>query len=80
MSRNKPNRPQIEALAALYHCKVTDGLMGSVFIEYEGRREDIGMWYISKEWTRDEWRSTFERISNTKSAELWSKAKGEYNV
>jgi len=80
MSRDKPNRPQIESLAALYHCRVVDGFMGSMFVEYEGKREDIGMWYVSKEWTRDEWRATFERVSNTKTAELWQKARGANNA
>ncbi|OLD63400.1 MAG: hypothetical protein AUF65_02370 [Chloroflexi bacterium 13_1_20CM_50_12] len=75
MSRGKLNRPQIEALAALYHCKVTDGFMGSIYVEHDGKREDIAMWYVSKEWTHDEWRNCFERVSNMKTAELWQKAR-----
>jgi hypothetical protein len=73
--KGKLNRSQVEALAALYHCKVTDGCMGSVYVEHDGKREDIGMWYVSKEWTRDEWRNTFERVSNIKTAELWQKGR-----
>jgi hypothetical protein len=75
-NHKKLNQPQIDALAALFHCKVTDGSMGSTFVDYNGKREKIGMWYECKEWSRDEWRNTFERISNTKTAELWNKARG----
>jgi hypothetical protein len=75
-NHHKLNKPQIDTLAALYHCRVADGFMGSMFVEYEGKRENIGMWYTCKEWSRDEWRNTFERISNIKTAELWNRARG----
>jgi hypothetical protein len=64
MSRGKLTWPQIEALAALYHCKVVDGFVGtSTFVKYEDKREDIGAYYECKEWTRDQWRTTFERVA-----------------
>lgn len=76
-NRSKPTRPQIAELAALYHCAVIEGFTGATHVRYNGtgKREYIGEWYACKEWTRDEWRDTFERISNTKTAELWQKAR-----
>jgi hypothetical protein len=74
-NRSKPNRPQIAEMAALYHCTVIETFIGPTYVRYNGKREKIGEWYECKEWTRDEWRNIFERISNTKTAELWQKAR-----
>lgn len=77
-NHKKLNKSQIEALATLFHCKITDGFMGSTYvIDCNDKRESIGMWYVCKEWSRDEWRNTFERITNIKTAELWNKARGD---
>lgn len=77
MSKRKLTQPQIAELAAFYHCTVTVGFIGPTSVNYNGKREKIGEWYECKEWTRDEWRNCFERVSNTKTAELWNKARGD---
>jgi len=81
MSTGKLTYRQILELAGLYHCMVFGGWHTETFVSYNyGERELVGEWHECSEWTRDEWRATFERVSNTKSAELWQKARGANNA
>jgi len=80
MRNRKLTYPQILELAGLYHCMVFGGWHTETFVSYEGKKEKVGEWYECKEWTRDEWQNTFERISNTKTAELWQKAQERRDV
>lgn len=79
----KLSRPEIEALAAFFGCRVASlpgrGLSEwDIYIDRKDKREKVGTVvntnnpaYLS--WTNHDWAKAFQRISGVSSANLWSR-------
>jgi len=82
----KLSRPEIEALAAFFGCRVgaqSSGSMGTltydIYIVFKDTREKIGNIptnnpiYIP--WTNVDWTRAFQRVSGQSTANLWEQGK-----
>ena len=63
---------QIIELANHYHVVMPSCWSGNrVFVRFNDISTYIGQWDFLQYWSRDEWQRTFERVSGTKTADLW---------
>lgn len=78
----KLSRPEIEALAAFFGCRVTtqqgytlSGMTWNVYIVYKAERKKIGTVATNDpaclSWTNHDWTKAFQCISGVSNADLW---------